>query len=96
MQEQKGSFLIRILIGLVTTFVVMQLYILTSIGTQGERVSAVRTQQSDLKIENEIKRARILELQSNDAIKNTVQNLQMYPVKVEYIDVNYLDISAQQ
>ncbi|MCA9383176.1 hypothetical protein KC909_02315 [Candidatus Dojkabacteria bacterium] len=94
--SKKGSRLVPILFGLLIIFVVLQLYILTSVGTQGERVSQVRNEQAEIKIENEITRAKILELQSNGAVAETVENLQMNPATVKYIDINYQNISAQE
>lgn len=77
-------------------FIALQLYVLSSVGTQGERVSDIRDKQAQIKIDNEIKRARIMELQSNQAVAGTVENLQMQPTKVNYINPDLVNVAAQQ
>ena len=77
-------------------FVSLQLYVLSSVGTQGARVSDIRDRQAQIKIDNEIKRAKVMELQSNQAVAATVENLQMQPTKVNYINPDLVNVAAQQ
>lgn len=93
-KKRKGSSLMTILISLVIVFVVVQLYVLTTVGTRGEEISSIRAEQATLKIETEIVRAQIHDLKSNSAISETIENLQMTPTSVKYIEQDILQISA--
>lgn len=85
-----------IFILLIVSFVVMQLYTLSSIGTQGEKVSFLRSRQANVKVENEILRAKIRELQSTDNIIDTATDrLQMNSADVTYLAKDNL-LAAQK
>jgi hypothetical protein len=93
---RRGGLLIKLLVFMIVGFIAIQLYVLTSVGTQGEKLSQVRQQQSEVKIQNEIIKARILELQSNPRIQETVtQKLQLNPAEVIYLEPEPDLISAQ-
>ena len=53
---------------LVGILIFMQLYLLSNMGTKGQELNDIRTKQSNLKIENEILKAKILELRSNKVV----------------------------
>lgn len=64
-------------------------------GTKGQELSDIRTQQSNLKIENEILKAKILELRSNKVVLEGLagdDNLKQKDLKL--IDPDTLSISA--
>jgi len=88
------GFLVKVLFVLLIIFIGFQLYILTTVGVQGETISGLRSRQAELKIENEIKRAKVLELQSTGSIEDTVEGLQMRQVGVQYISSGLTDVSA--
>ncbi|MEI7579674.1 MAG: hypothetical protein WCJ58_06635 [bacterium] len=92
----QGNILLKVLFTILIIFIVFQLYVLTTVGTQGEKVSALRLQQSELKIENEIKRAQIMQLQSSNLIQETVSSLKMSQVSVEYIDPELMQVNAMK
>jgi regulator of replication initiation timing len=92
-----SSLLPTLAVLLIMSFFVVQLIVLTSIGTQGEKVKTIRDSQTELKIENEILRARIYEMQSTQEIRKTAnEELQMKPVDVQYLDLDQLQITAQK
>jgi cell division protein FtsI/penicillin-binding protein 2 len=93
---RKSSFLIKILCCLIIGFIAIQLYVLTVVGPQGEKLSDIRKQQSEIKIQNEIARAKILDLQSNPQILHTIsEKLQLEPAKLTFLDPNQPPVAAQ-
>jgi hypothetical protein len=90
------GFLLKILVTLIIVFVTIQLYVLTTVGTQGQQVSYLRDKQTQLKLDNEIKKAKILELQTGTAIADTIESLQMKTTTVRYIRVDELQIVSQE
>jgi len=93
---KQGGILVKLLCVMIVAFIVIQLSVLTTVGTQGEKISDIRKQQAEIKIQNEIARAKILELQSNPRIQETVsQKLQLQPVHTVYLDPENRLISAQ-
>lgn len=94
--KNKGNnFLFKVLAVLLIVFVVLQLYILTAVGAKGEALNTIRQQQSQLKIENDIKKAQILKIKSSPYIAQTIESLQMQQVRVNYIDSELVQIAAQ-
>lgn len=94
---ESPSLLGRLSIILVLLFIAIQLYVLSTVGTQGEKVSTLRDAQAEIKIENEILRARISELQSTQEIRKTAnEHLQMRPAQVVYVDAGEFYVAAQQ
>jgi cell division protein FtsL len=80
---------------LVGVLIFMQLYLLSNMGTKGQELNDIRTQQSNLKIENEILKAKILELRSNKVVLEGLagdDNLRQKDLKL--IDPDTLSISA--
>ncbi|KXK27410.1 MAG: Cell division protein FtsL [candidate division WS6 bacterium OLB20] len=94
---ESPSLLKKLSVVLVLMFIAIQLYVLSTVGTQGERVSELRDRQAEVKIENEILRARISELQSTTEIRKTAnEHLQMQPAQVVYVDASEFYVAAQQ
>ena len=92
--KKNKRMLAGIFIFLVILFVVLQLYTLSSVGTKGEKVSELKRKQSEVKIENEIKRAKILELQSNmSVLNNLTKKITLEEKNIISIDTNNSDLS---
>src|SRR3990172_6789035 len=92
--KKNKRMLAGIFIFLVILFVVLQLYTLSSVGTKGEKVSELKRKQSEVKIENEIKRAKILELQSNmSVLNNLTTKITLEEKNIISIDTNNSDLS---
>ena len=92
--KKNKRLLAGIFIFLVILFVVLQLYTLSSVGTKGEKVSELKRKQSEVKIENEIKRAKILELQSNmSVLNNLTTKITLEEKNIISIDTNNSDLS---
>ncbi|KXK08693.1 MAG: hypothetical protein QY330_00545 [Candidatus Dojkabacteria bacterium] len=95
--SKSGSLATRLIFTLVALFIIIQLYVLSSVGTQGEKVKYLRDMQAQVKIENEILRASIANLQSSQEISKTAsEHLRMQPAQVVYIDLGQYNISAQR
>jgi len=86
--KKNKHFLAGIFILLIILFVVLQLYTLSSVGTKGEKASELKRRQSEIKIENEIKKAKILELQSNMSV------LQDLTTKITLEEKNIISIDS--
>jgi len=93
--KPKKGFLMRLGAVLLIAYVVTQMYLLTTIGTKGEKISYLRRRQAEIKIENEIKRANILKLQSTNMMEDTISNFQMSSTPVIYLDQIDQTVSAQ-
>ena len=92
--KKNKRLLAGIFIFLVILFVILQLYTLSSVGTKGEKVSELKRKQSEVKIENEIKRAKILELQSNmSVLNNLTTKITLEEKNIISIDTNNSDLS---
>jgi Tfp pilus assembly protein PilO len=83
-----SKILLYTLVTLIVLFIGLQLFVLTRIGSQGERVNQVKIEQNRLKIENEIKQAEVLKLQSRKEILTSIENLDMRESEVVMIDSN--------
>jgi hypothetical protein len=81
-----SKILIYTSISLIIVFFGLQLFVLTTVGAQGERVNQVKDEQNRLRIENEIKQAEILKLQSRKEILTSIENLDMKESEVVMID----------
>ncbi|MFQ5493215.1 MAG: hypothetical protein ACE5DX_03590 [Candidatus Dojkabacteria bacterium] len=96
-KTKKRNLLLKIFLSLIVAFIATQLFVLSSVGTQGEKVSMLRQAQADIKIQNEIKRAQILQLKSNNVIRDTATDrLLMKKSSVKYINPEIKKISAQK
>jgi len=94
--QPKHNYFIKIFLFLLFVVIAMQLYILSSIGTKGEELSYIKNTQSNIKIENEILKARVMALKSNQAVLEGLDD----HVEVITKPINFLDpltnpISAQ-
>lgn len=83
-----SKILIYTSVALIIVFFGLQLFVLNTVGAQGERVNQVRDEQNRLRIENEIKQAEILKLQSRKEILTSIENLDMKESEVVMIDGN--------
>lgn len=89
-----SKILVYGLIFAVFMFIGIQLFVLTSVGVQGDRVAAIRARKQEVMIENEILEAKILELQSRAHVVGEIDNIQVETAEVEYIDVNSTEVFA--
>jgi len=81
-----SKILLYTLLTLIVLFIGMQLFVLTRVGTQGEKVNQIKQEQTRLRIENEIKQAEILKLQSRKEILSSIDNLDMKETEVVLIN----------
>lgn len=88
--KKKTSWLTIIPLMLVASFFAFQLFVLSNVGDKGEKITALKRQQNSLKIENEIIRAKIMELQTSNAVVEPLTAM----VKVEKKNVNVIDIGT--
>ena len=88
--KKKTSWLTIIPLMLVASFFAFQLFVLSNVGDKGEKITALKRQQNSLKIENEIIRAKIMELQTSHAVIEPLTAM----VKVEKKNVNVIDIGT--
>lgn len=93
--KKNNKLLFSILTIMLILFVALQLYTLSNIGTKGEQVSNLKKREAEIKIENEIKRAHILELQSNQAVLNGLnEKINLVPKNIISIDSSETSVSA--
>lgn len=85
-RSSNSKILLYTLLTLIVLFIGMQLFILTRVGTQGERVNQVKQEQTRLRIENEIIQAKILNLQSRKEILSSIDNLNMKEAEVVLVN----------
>lgn len=82
---------------LVLVFIVIQLFMLTNVGTKGKELSDIRSRQNELKIENEILKAKIMELRSNKLVLEGLStDEKLRQIEPRLIDPDELKISAMQ
>lgn len=94
-QLKRRFFSVSIII-LVTGFVVIQLYLLTNVGTKGEELSKIRSEQNSIKVENEILKAKVLELRSNQEVLSELDTRSdVVAKKISVIDPEEFNIAAQ-
>lgn len=86
---------IRYIIALIVVFIVIQLFLLTNVGTKGKQLSEIRTRQNELKIENEILKAKIMELRSNKLVLEGLStDVKLKQLEPKLLDPDELKISA--
>lgn len=67
---QKKTAVVAVMV--VVTFMIMEFVILSTVGTIGPKVSSVRKEREQIKLENEIKLAKIRELQTSERVVESV------------------------
>jgi len=97
--QTKGNhnYFLIVFLMLIGVFVIMEMSILSNIGTKGEELSIIKNSQNVLKEENEILKARVLALKSNNSVLQGLEqkaDIQIKPINV--LNPDLLDISAQQ
>lgn len=90
--QKKINWVTAIPLALIGAFFVFQLFVLSNVGDKGEKITALKRKQSELKIENEIYRAKIMELQTSQAVVVPLTEV----VKVETKNVNVIDVASAQ
>jgi hypothetical protein len=86
--KKRVNWITIVPLSLVIFFFSFQLYVLTNVGDKGEKITQLKRQQAELKIDNEIMRAKIMELQTNQAVIGPLNE----KVKVERKNINVIDI----
>ena len=90
-----NPFVVFILL-LTSIFVSLQLYLLTNVGTKGQELARILSQQSQIKVENEILKARILELKTNSVVISGLEGkVNITPKSIAIINPDEFNISAQ-
>ncbi len=89
-RKSNSKILLYTLLSLIVLFIGMQLYVLTKVGTQGEKVNQIKQEQTRLRIENEIKQAEVLKLQSRSEILSSIENLDLKEAEVVLINKDTL------
>src|SRR5689334_1042230 len=91
-----NNLFLIIFLTLIGIFVVLQLYVLTTVGPQGEHLTYLRNKEEEIKIATEVKTASILKLQSNQAVMEAIADrVQLEPKKVTMINPDQFNISAE-
>lgn len=95
-QFRRNRFFVIMISFLTALLITVQLYFLSDVGTKGEELNNIRLRQSELKVENEMLKAKILELRSNKVVLEDLNNRStVSEKKVDVIDPEILDIKAQ-
>lgn len=83
-------------LGLLTViFISAQLFILSTVGTNGQQLSDIRGQQNELKVENEILKAQILELRSNKVVlEGLSEDKNLQQKNIVFLNPDELNIAA--
>jgi hypothetical protein len=94
--ETRHVLFLKILIVFVLIFVAIQLYRLSSLGTKGEDLSIIKNSQSQIKVENEILKARVMALKSNQAVLDGLNNrVEVVTKPLNFLDPQIGQVSAQ-
>lgn len=81
---------------LLSVFAGLQLYILSNLGTKGQELSDIKYSQNIFKVENEILKAKVLALKSNQAVLEGLTNHVEVGVKpINFLSPDLNNISAQ-
>jgi hypothetical protein len=81
---------------LLTVYVSLQLFLLTSVGSKGQDLANIRNQQGQIKVENEILKAKILELKSNQVVISGLEGkVKIEPKNIAIIKPEEFNIAAQ-
>lgn len=84
--KNKNKIFIYILVIITVSLVSLKMYVLTTGSLSGEKVNKIKLDQAKLKIENEIKQAEVLKLQSRNEILSSIDNLDMREAEVMLVE----------
>lgn len=94
--QPKHNYFIRIFLFLLFVVIALQLYILSNIGTKGEELSLIKNSQSTIKIENEILKAKVMALKSNQSVLDGLgDHVEVITKPINFLDPANSNISAQ-
>jgi len=86
-KTSKHNYFLIIFFILLSVFVGLQLYILSNLGTKGQELSDIKSTQGIIKVDNEILKAKVFALKSNQAVLDGLNN----HVNVEVKTINFLN-----
>jgi len=89
-KKKKTNLFTIIPLILVGAFFAFQLIVLSNVGDKGEKITTLKRQQETLKVENEIYRAKIMELQTSQSVVVPLTDV----VKIERKNVNIIDMAS--
>jgi len=96
LKKFKDNPVVFCVVTLLAIYISMQLYLLTSVGAKGQDLANIRNQQSKIKVENEILKARILELRSNQEVIAGLQGkIKVEPKSIAIIKPEEFNVAAQ-
>ena len=87
-RKLKVNWIIVIPLALIGFIFSFQLFVLTNVGDKGEKITVLKRQQTELKIANDIVKAKIMELQTNQAVVGPLAD----KIQVEKKTINVIDI----
>jgi hypothetical protein len=94
--DLKHGLFLKVFVVLISCGVVIQLYIMSSIGTKGEELSLIKNSQNTIRVENEILKAKVMALKSNQAVLDGLNNHVEVIIKpINFLDPEVAQISAQ-
>ena len=74
----------------------MQLYLLTSEGTKGQELNSIRVEQNQIQVENEMLKAKVMQLRSNQMVLTGLEQRATVEQKsLTVIDPEKFNIAAQ-
>jgi len=94
--DPKHKVFLKILAILIFSGVVIQLNIISSVGTKGEDLSKIKNSQNVIRVENEILKAKVMALKSNQAVLDGLNNrVEVVTKPINFLDPQIAQISAQ-
>lgn len=92
----KHNYFFVALFLLLLVFVSMQLYLLTNEGTKGEELNSIRVEQNQIQVENEMLKAKVMQLRSNQMVLTGLEQRAVVEQKsLTVIDPEKFNIAAQ-
>lgn len=86
-KERKSNrkLLLYALFSMIMVFIGIQMYVLTTVGVQGEKINQIKQEQNRLRIENELKQAEVQTLQSRKEVLESIDELGMKETEVNLV-----------
>jgi hypothetical protein len=92
---RRNYFVISFVV-LIVISITLQLYLLTNVGTKGEELNNILNEQTQIKVQNEILKAKIMQLRSNQMVLDGLaQDPNIVAKQLILINPDELNIAAQ-